>query len=133
MPEARTVRSAALTAPLTLLMALGLAACGDASSSGSSASQADFCRSFEKLGSDTTPGHAADELSRVGTPSDIGSSARHGFELLVSHLRELPDRSSPGGITKMVQDMNDQDAADVRDFITYYASECQGVAGDASS
>ena len=76
------------------------------------------------------PGHAADELSKVGTPSDIGSSARHGFDLLVSHLRDLPDKRSPGGITKMVQDMNDRDAADVRDFITYYASECQGVSGD---
>jgi hypothetical protein len=133
MPEARIARNAIAASATLVVLAGGLAACGDSSSSGSSASKADFCHSFEVLGSQTTPGHAADELSKVGTPSDIGSSARHGFDLLVSHLRALPDRRSPGGITKMVQDMSDRDAADVRDFITYYGSECRALSGDSSS
>ena len=132
MSQARTARAAVAVAGLVLAGALS--GCGDSSSSaGRSASKADFCRSFEKLGSRTTPGRAADELSKVGTPGDIDSVSRHGFEVLVQHLRDLPDKSSPGGITKMVQDMSESDAADVRAFITYYASECQGVAGDTSS
>jgi hypothetical protein len=130
MPEARIARTS--IAAIAAVLAGGLVGCGDSSSSAPSASRADFCHSFETLGSDTTPGHAADELSRVGTPSDIGSSARHGFDLLVSHLRDLPDKSSPGGITKMVQDKNDRDAAADRDFITYNASECQGLSGKSS-
>jgi hypothetical protein len=132
MPEPRIARTPLVVlAGLGVVLAGGLAACGD-SSSGSPASKADFCHSFDMLGSNATPGHAADELSKVGTPSDIDSSARRGFDLLVSHLRDLPDKSSPGGITKMVQDMNDRDAAAVRAFITYYASECQGVSDKSS-
>jgi hypothetical protein len=134
MSEARIARTSVAVLPvLAALLAAGLAGCGDSSSSGRSASKADFCHSFDKLGSRATPARAADELSKVGTPSDIDPSARHGFELLVDHLRELPDKSSPGGITKMVQDMRQQDAADVRAFITYYASECQGLPGDPAS
>jgi hypothetical protein len=118
---------------LAMVLAGALTACGSSSSSGSGASKGDFCRSFDDLGSRATPRHAADELSKVGTPSDIDADARHGFELLVDHLRDLPDKSSPGGITKMVQDMRPQDATDVRAFITYYASECQGLPGDSGS
>jgi hypothetical protein len=123
MSEARIVRTS--VAVLTLVLAGGLTACGGSTSSGPSASKADFCRAFDALGADTTPGHAADELSKVGTPSGIDPDERHGFELLVDHLRGLPDKRSPGGITKMVQDMNAQDAGDVRAFVTYYFDECQ--------
>ena len=134
MSEARIARTSVVApAVLAVLVAAGLSGCGDSSSSGRSASKADFCHSFDTLGSRATPAHAADELSKVGTPSDIDAAARHGFELLVEHLRDLPDKSSPGGITKMVQDMRQQDAADVRAFITYYASKCQGLPGDSAS
>jgi hypothetical protein len=33
----------------------------------------------------------------------------------------------------MVRGLDAQDAADVRAFVTYYASECQGLPGDSSS
>jgi hypothetical protein len=129
MPEARV-----LAAAVAMVLAGGLTACGgDTSSTSSSASKADFCQTFNQLGSDTSPQHAADELSRVGTPSDIGSSARRGFEVLVDQLRGLPPGAKPGEITQMVKDLHPQDATDVRDFITYYVSECQGLPGGSSS
>ena len=128
MPQARTV-----VAALLMVLTGGLTACGDTSSTASGASQADFCRTFEHLGSDTSPERAADELSKVGTPAGIDSAARHGFEVLVAHLRDLPAGTQARQITQMVQGLNAQDAADVRDFITYYAGECQGLPGDAAS
>lgn len=135
MPDARTARSSVVVVAMALAIPLSgvLAACGDSSSSSRSASKADFCAGFEKLGSRTKPSVAADELSRVGTPSDIDAEARRGFDLLVHHLRDIPDVRSPSGITRMMQNMSAADAADVRAFITYYASECQGVPSDAPS
>jgi hypothetical protein len=133
MPEARTDRIARTSLLVTaMVLAGGLTACGD-SSSGSAAPKANFCQTFDHLGGDTSPRRAADELSKVGTPADIGSSARHGFEVLVDHLRDLPDGTQPRRITQMVQGLNARDAADVRDFISYYASECQGLPSDSSS
>jgi hypothetical protein len=128
MPQARTLVAAAAT----MVLAGGLTGCGDSSSS-SSASKADFCRTFNQLGSDTSPHRAADELSRVGTPSDIGSGARRGFDVLVAHLRDLPEGAQPREVTQMVQGLHSQDATDVRAFITYYVGECQGLPGDSSS
>jgi hypothetical protein len=129
MPDAR-----ALLAAAAVVLTGGLTACGhDTSPSSSSASKADFCRTFDHLGSDTSPQHAADELSRVGTPDDIGSSARQGFDVLVTHLRALPAGTEPRQVTQMVRDLHTQDATDVRAFITYYATECQRLPGDPSS
>jgi hypothetical protein len=129
VPEAKL-----MVAAMAVVLAGGLAACGnDTPSSSSSASKADFCRTFDRLGSDTSPEHAADELSRVGTPSDIGSSARRGFDVLLDDLRNLPPGAKPGEITQMVKDLPAQDATDVRDFITYYGAECQGLPGDRAS
>jgi hypothetical protein len=111
-----------------------LGGCGGSSSSPpSAASKADFCHTFDQLGSDTSPQHAADELSRVGTPSGMPADARHGFDVLVSHLRDLPEGTQPRQITQMIQGLNGGDASDVRAFITYYAGECQGVPSGASS
>jgi hypothetical protein len=133
MPEARTLGAAATA----IVLAGCLTACGDhsssASASSSSASKADFCRTFDQLGSQTTPQRAADELARVGTPSDIGSSALRGFDVLIAHLRDLPPGTQPRQVTQMVQGLHSQDATDVRAFITYYASACQGLPGDPSS
>jgi hypothetical protein len=129
MPKARVA-----VATLATLLAGVLTACGDSSSSSTtSASKADFCRTFDQLGSETSPRHAADELTRVGTPSDMSAGARHGFDVLVDHLRDLPEGTQPRQITQMVQGLDDQDMSDVRAFITYYGKECQGVPGDSSS
>ena len=133
MPDART-----LVAAMAMVPVVGLGACGSPSSSSpsaaaSTASKADFCRTFEHLGPDSSPPQAADELSRVGTPGDIDTDARHGFEVLVDHLRRLPEGRQAGRIGQLVRDLNAEDAADVRAFITYYAKECQGFAGDDRS
>jgi len=129
MPVARI-----LVPALGMVLAGCLAGCGNGDSSSSEgASKADFCRTFNQLGADTSPQRAADELSRVGTPSDIDAGARRGFEVLVEHLRDLPAGTKPGEITQMVKDLHAQDAADVRAFVTYYAQECQHLPTGAPS
>jgi hypothetical protein len=127
MPEARILVAAA-----SILLAGGLTACGSDASS-SSTSMAHFCRSFDTLTSGTTPRQAADRFGEVGTPDDMDSSARHGLEVLVDHLRKLPDQTKPADVTSMVRNLHTQDAEDVRAFITYYAHQCQGFPTDAPS
>ena len=134
MAQVRTL-VAALVTVLAGMPAGVLTACDSSTSSPaptSAASKADFCRTFEHLGPDTSPRQAAEELSRVGTPGDIDSGARHGFEVLVDHLREWPEGTHARRLTQLVRTLNDEDAADVRAFLIYYAQECQGFAGDQS-
>ncbi len=132
MSKTRVVATGPAVVLVTVLAGV-LTACGGSSSSAPAASKADFCRTFDHLGSDTNPQHAADELSRVGTPSGMSGEARNGFEVLVDHLRDLPEGTQARQITQMVQGLNSQDMSDVRAFITFYGTECQGVPGDSSS
>lgn len=121
--------------------ALVLAACGgtgssaDAGGGGSptDASKASFCRTFDQLRADATPQDAAAELAEVGTPSGIDSGARHGFEVLVDHLRQLPDDAKDADLTAMAQDLKPGDEADVESFLTYYADECGRIPTGGSS
>jgi hypothetical protein len=121
-----------LAAAAAMLLVGGLTACGSHSSS-SATGKAHFCRTFDTLTSRATPRQAADRLRDVGTPGDMGSSARHGLEVLVDHLRELPDQTKPAEITTMVRDLHAQDGEDVRAFIAYYAQQCQDFPTDAPS
>ena len=113
-----------------VLLAGGLAACGGPSrGSGSTApddaSRSAFCRSLARLDGRGSPGRAADVLAGVGTPSDIGSSARHGFEVLLGRLRELPPHANQGDISQMGRGLTGADQRDVAAFIGYYARECR--------
>ncbi|MGC4113045.1 MAG: hypothetical protein QM747_22030 [Nocardioides sp.] len=124
-----TWRSSGIAAG-ALLLAAALAACGGGSSGSSGtpptdADKAAFCKAFTDLGADTTPTEAADKLSQVGTPSDIGSAERHGFEVLVAHLRTLPDNANDQAFTRMSDGLDDADQADLKGFLTYIADECQ--------
>jgi hypothetical protein len=104
-----------------------LTACGGgdhASSSPTTASRADFCRTFGHLDTGTPSRRAADRLAHVGTPSDIDSGARRGFEVLVDHLRRLPDDRDREAVTNLVRHLHTQDWKDVRAFIEYYGREC---------
>lgn len=123
----RTWRAAAVAVALAL--AGGLSACGGSSTSSDAtpptdASKATFCKTFTDLGADVTPQQAADKLSDVGTPSDIGSSQRHGFEILVAHLRTLPDKANDQAFTAMAQSLDTSDKSDLNAFLKYYADEC---------
>ena len=121
-----------------LALAGALAACGSSSSSSSSAaggggsadaptdaSQSAFCQTFTQLSQNMAPQEAADRLIAVGTPSGIDDSARNGFEILVSHLHDLPDDSKRADLESMARDLPSSDQSDVIAFVTYYASECQ--------
>jgi len=136
MRNART-----LVAASTLVLAAGLTACGSGSSQSNAggsgtptdASKTTFCKTFTDLGADTTPKEAADQLGQIGTPSGIGSGARHGFEVLIDHLRALPDNAKDSDLTGMAKDLKPGDQADVVSFLKYYADECQNLPTGSSS
>ena len=117
-----------------VLLAGGLGACGGSHGSAApgsdapdDASRSSFCGSWAALGGKVSLGHAADTLERVGTPSDIGSNERHGFEVLLGHLRELPQHAHRGDITQMARGLTGTDQQDVAAFVTYYAATCRGA------
>ena len=127
-----------LLAAGTLVLAGGITACGGSSDAGGSgaptnASKASFCKTFTTLGADTTPKEAADKLGAVGTPSGIDSGARHGFEVLIDHLRALPDDAKDSDLTGMAKGLKAGDKTDVVAFLTYYTDECQDLPTAPSS
>jgi hypothetical protein len=134
------MRNATTWAVGTLVLAGALSACGSGSSGSSgsagaptAASKTAFCQTFTDLGAGTTPQEAATKLSEVGTPSGIDSGARHGFEVLVDHLRALPAKAKDSDLTAMAKDLKAGDQADVVSFLTYYADECQNLSGAVPS
>jgi hypothetical protein len=134
-------RRTTLVAAVVLVLGGGLGACGSGPSSSAAggagsptdASRATFCATFTDLGAHVTPQQAADDLGAVGTPSGIDPGARHGFEVLLDHLRRLPDDAKDADLTAMAQGLEKADRADVESFLTYYAEECQRVPTDSSS
>jgi hypothetical protein len=134
MRNART-----LVAAGTFVLAAGLTACGSSSSQSdadgtpTNASKTTFCKTFTDLGADTTPKEAADKLGQIGTPSGIDAGARHGFEVLIDHLRALPDNAKDSDLTGMAKDLKAGDQADVVSFLKYYADECQDLPTGSSS
>jgi hypothetical protein len=140
MRNARTPALAGLALLAGGLLGGGLAACGGTPASGGSgsdapddASRSSFCASLATLTGGVSPKKAADTLGRVGTPSDIGSDARHGFEVLLGRLRELPPHGSKSVITHMARGLRPPDQQDVAAFLTYYAGECRRLPTDAAS
>ncbi len=79
------------------------------------------------------PKEAADKLGGIGTPSGIDSGARHGFEVLIDHLRALPDDAKDSDLTGMAKGLKAGDQADVVSFLTYYTDECQDLPSGSSS
>ncbi len=121
------MRKTLATAGLLALMG-GLAACGGGSSSSpdgpTDAAKATFCATFSKMSSTTTPKAASTELAAVGTPTDIDAASRHGFEVLVEHLKALPDGASSSDLQAMQKALSAADQKDVLAFGTYLTKEC---------
>jgi hypothetical protein len=125
------VKNTLAVAGLLTLMG-GVAACGGGSSSpaaGSAdgpttASKTAFCSTITNLAQDTTPKELATAFEKVGTPTDIDSSSRHGFEVLVEHLQTLPDNAKAADLTAMEKGLSATDEKDVLAFSTYLTKEC---------
>jgi hypothetical protein len=123
-------KSLAVAGLLTLMG--GVSACGGGSSSAASgnadgptdASKTDFCATLSNLGQDTTPKGLAAAFQKIGTPSDIDASSRHGFEILVEHLATMADTTKASDLQAMEKDLSVADQADVLAFSTYLAKEC---------
>ena len=121
-----------------LVLAGGVSACGIGSSGGSGgaptdASKASFCKTFEGSRKVVDAHQLGDNLSRVGTPTNISAAARHGFEVLVDRLGKLPAHANKGDLSQMSKNLTGTDQAAVVAFITYYTSECKGLPSGFSS
>src|SRR5689334_8862996 len=102
------LRRAAATAAGAVLVLGATAACGsnDAGGSPTSTSTADFCNTNKQFDQGTTPKEAAAKLKEVGTPSDMSDSERHGFEVLVDRLSQLPDNAKASDYSAMEKDIS---------------------------
>jgi hypothetical protein len=119
----------AATAAGAVLVLGATAACGsnDAGGSPSSTTTEDFCNVNKQFDDKTTPQEAADKLKEIGTPSNMTDSERHGFEVLVDKLSQLPDDAKASDYDAMEQGISAGDKADVEAFIGYEAKTCMGV------
>jgi len=133
-----TTKVAAAAALLVVLG--GTAACGSSGSSSSAsaagptdADKASFCDTFQKLSDSTTPKEAAAAFQKVGTPSDITTDARAGYEVLVTHLGTRADNASSSDLTAMEKSLSSTDQKDVIAFVTYLTKECVGSLPSANS
>ena len=129
------------TAALALVALVGVTgACGGNSSSSPASegapadtSKASFCTTLTGLTQDSTPKEVSDALNKLGTPSDITSDARHGFEVFAAGLAKLPDDAKGADVTKMEKGLSADDQKDLQAFITYLQKECAPSASASSS
>lgn len=131
----------AASAAALLVVLGGASACGSNSSSGSSgnadgptdADKASFCATFAKLSNTTTPKDAAAAFKKVGTPTDITSDARHGYEVLVEHLSTMPDNAKSADFAAMQKSLSAADLKDVTSFVTYLTAACAPSSSNSGS
>ena len=136
-----TTKVAAAAALLVVLG--GTAACGSSDSSSSSAgagaptdaSKSDFCSTVSSVTDQTTPHELAASFQKIGTPSGIDDSSRHGFELLVDAIAALPDDTKSSDLTAaaVTKDMSDADKKDFAAFGAYLTQECVPVSSVPSA
>ena len=102
-----------------LLVVLGgTAACGSSDSSSPSAGssiptnadKATFCSTLQNS---KTPQDAVDSLTKLGTPSDIDASSRHGFEVLLDEFKALPPTPQPSDLTALEKKLSTADQKDI--------------------
>lgn len=143
VPGMTTMKRSALALSAAALMALSLSACGGgASGAPKDASQQSFCDSWNSAdssiddnasaGDQADQAHkVADNLKKVGTPSDMSSDARKGFEVFVDWLGDV----SSSDVKKLNETSDDpsdspfsgDDESKVEAFLTYTATKCSGV------
>jgi hypothetical protein len=131
----------AASAAALLVVVASASACGSNSSSGSAANadgptdadKASFCATFAKLSDTTTPKDASDAFKKVGTPQDITSDARHGYEVLVEHLATMPDNAKSADFAAMQKSLSAADLKDVTSFVTYLTATCAPSSGSSSA
>lgn len=129
MRETR-MRIALVAAGLVLVGATTTACGGGADDAPDSASKKDFCEVFEKAPDGKPSQDELDEfvenLEDTGTPDDISDDERHGYEVLVETLKDVDvdDVDEEDTFEDLVAE--DDDRADVTEFLVYYAQKCIG-------
>lgn len=117
------------SAAALLVVLSGAAACGSSSSSSASAgsdiptdaAKPTFCTTLKNL---KTPRSAVDALTKLGTPSDIDTASRRGFEVLLEQFKALPAHPQPSDLTGLEQKLSKSDQKNVESFGAYVAKEC---------
>jgi hypothetical protein len=131
MDVRKTLAAAALVALAGLATGCGNSASsgsGSAADAPSNASKTDFCTAIKGASSSNSPRKLAEQLTKVGTPSGIDSSSRHGFEVLVKAFEKLPDNPQTSDIQKLIQGVSPSDQTDIEAFFAYAQTEC-GLSG----
>ncbi|MFC5175551.1 hypothetical protein [Nocardioides taihuensis] len=72
----------------------------------------------------------ARRLADVGTPGDIPTDARQGFELTLDAIHDLPDDASTAEVEAIDADLSLDERRDTQAFDTYLALTC-GTSTDA--
>jgi hypothetical protein len=126
MDVRRTLAAAALVALVGVASGCGGAASSSSSAAGAptNASKTDFCNAIKGANSSNSPSKLAEQLTKVGTPSGIDSSSRHGFEVLVKAFEKLPDNPQTSDIQKLIQGVSPGDQTDIEAFFAYAQTEC---------
>jgi hypothetical protein len=120
-----------------LLVVLGgAAACGSSDSSSASAAStipttADKTTFCTTLQNSKSPQDAVDSLTKLGTPSDIDASSRHGFEVLLDEFKALPPNPQPSDLTSLEKKLSTSDQKDIAAFGQYVTKECTGAVPSA--
>ena len=117
------------SAAVLLVVLGGTAACGSSNSSSASAgsgipSSADKTAFCSALKNSTTPQDAITTLTKLGTPSDIDASSRHGFEVLLDQFKALPPSPQPSDLTALEKKLSTGDQKDIQAFGVYVTKEC---------
>ena len=141
------MRTATTLAGFVLVMG-GLAGCGGSDSDGDSggdsggmptnASTEEFCGNFQSLSDDLSEldadseaseaikalHDAADSMRETGTPEDIPADARHGLEVTLDAVTELPEDADAEDISKLEDGMSEMDQEDSDAFDSYLSDTC---------
>lgn len=138
----------ALTAASLVLVAGVLAGCGGDTSSTekpaesgppTDASVSEFCGTFKdiaqdvvKLGKDAKDSEvvaaikdAGGQLEKVGTPKDISSDARSGYELTLKMIDDLDDNATQEDLAKAEDGLSEAEKKQEQAFNDYLGKTCQ--------
>jgi hypothetical protein len=139
----------ALFSVALLLVAGGVAGCDDGGGGGGgagSASTKEFCGALKDFqddfsGTDPTKDlqayvktlkQAAGKLEGVGTPKDMPTDAKDGFDLTVSKIKDLSDTATLDDLAN-IGDVSDEDQKKLDALDEYISKTCPDLGGETDS
>jgi hypothetical protein len=141
-PQERSMKQALLTLVVLAVVAVTSVACNadrpptDASPDTFCAQVHDFYSGIDGLAARADEQQVTDQqvaglvkqlagrLARVGTPGDISTAARQGFELTLDAIDDLPADASPADVEAIDRALSLDERRDTQAFDVYLARTC---------